>query len=198
MIDYTWVSMGAMLRDFIEVRYANKEHQMLCDIADSLYNVGVDIDSFKDEYKKLYEKYGDAYFDKVIADMEAIDSQVTSTSKARELEEDYYDRVGNADFREDYYDKAPEIKLISFDPERTSEKAYRLFKESGLYLFRQGDSDGDPDSAYYLSPDKNCDECWRVGDCYADVTYYFENKWENDSFRKHYGTAAEYRKRFGL
>ena len=103
MIDYTWVSMGTMLRDFIEVRYANKEHQMLCDIADTLYNVGADLESFKDEYKKLYDKYGDAYFDKVIADMEAIDSQVTSMSKARELEEDYYDRVGNADFREDYY-----------------------------------------------------------------------------------------------
>lgn len=103
MIDYTWVSMGTMLRDFIDVRYANKEHQMLCDIADSIYGAGIRPEEFKDEYKALYDKYGKAYFDKVLDDLRAIDSQVTNSRKALELEEDYYDRIGGGDFREDYY-----------------------------------------------------------------------------------------------
>ena len=94
MIDYTWVSMGAILRDYIRVMYKNKEHQMLCDIADSIYGPNIDPKDFKPEYKELYDQYGEAYFDKVIDDMAAIDSQVTDDRKARELQADYYDRIG--------------------------------------------------------------------------------------------------------
>lgn len=204
MIDYTWVSMGAMLRDWYDVKYANKEHQMLCDMADYFYGATISRDPEKEsvnllpEYKALYDQYGAEYFDKVLDDMSAIDSQVTDDRKARELAEDYYDRTGGANFKEDYYRKPAPTVMIDFDPNKTTAKAYKAFKESGLYLFHRGNGDGDPESAYYLSPDKNCQEFWHIGDSYADVTYYFENDWENDSFRKHYGNAANYRKKFGI
>ena len=200
MIDYTWVSMGAILRDYINVMYKNKEHQMLCDIADSLYGPNIDPQNFKPEYKELYDQYGEAYFDKVIDDMAAIDSQVTDDRKARELEEDYYDRVGDATYHEDYDpgEGSMEISLVDVQPYQMTSKAYKLFKESGLNLFHRGNGDGDPNSAYYLSPDDNCDECWQVGKYFCQVTDYFEKEWENDSFRKHYGDAFEYRKRFGI
>ena len=110
MIDYTLVSMGAILRDYIEVQYKNKEHQMLCDIADYFYNATISRNPEKEyvnllpEYQDLYIKYGADFFDKVLDDMYAIDSQVTNSNKARELEADYYDRVGDANFRDAYYE----------------------------------------------------------------------------------------------
>ena len=132
--------------------------------------------------------------------MYAIDTQLTDDRKARELEADYYDRIGGADFREEYYqdEDSMDISLVDVQPYQMTSNAYKSFKESGLNLFHRGNGDGDPNSAYYLSPDDNCDECWEVGKYFADVTKYFENEWENDSFRKHYGNAFEYRKRFGI
>lgn len=103
MVSYDLVSMAAILRDFERPKYLDKEHQLLTDIADSLYNVGVNPSDFGAEYKDLYNQYGKSYWDKVIADMRAIDSQITSDRGARELAADYYDRVGDADFYEDYY-----------------------------------------------------------------------------------------------
>lgn len=94
MIDYTLVSEGAILRDYIDVPYKNDEHKLLVDIADSMYNVGIDPDDFKDEYKKVYKQYGDDYFTKVIQDMEALDSQLYNDSKVEELVADYQDRLG--------------------------------------------------------------------------------------------------------
>ena len=198
MIDYTWVSMGAILRDYINVMYKNKEHQMLCDIADSIYGPNIDPKDFKPEYKELYDQYGEAYFDKVINDMAAIDSQVTDARKEKELEEDYYDRVGDANYHDDYEEEgSTEISLVEVEPWETTSKAYKLFKESGLNLFHRGNGDGDPNSAYYLSPDDNCDECWHIGKFFCDFTSYFENEWENDSFYKKYGNVANYKNRFG-
>ena len=196
MIDYTWVSMGAILRDYITVMYKNKEHQMLCDIADSLYGPNIDPSDFRPEYKELY---GAEYFDKVLDDMAAIDSQVTDSRKERELEADYMDRVGNPTFRDDYDfgEGSTETTLVEVKPYQTTAKAYKLFKESGLNLFHTGFGDGDPNSAYYLSPDDNCDECWHIGRWFSDFTKYFEEEWENDSFYKKYGNVANYKNRFG-
>lgn len=99
MIDYTWVSEAAILRDWIELNiYVNNEHKLLTDIADSLYNVGSSmVDRFTNEYKTLYNKYGKEYFDRVLDDMSALDSQVISDSKAQELIDDYLQRVSELD-----------------------------------------------------------------------------------------------------
>ena len=94
-IPYTLVSMAAILRDYADMSnaYINIEHKRLVDIADSLYNVGITPDDFKTEYKKLYDQYGKAYFDKVLDDMYALDGQLTSDAKVQELIDDYSDRL---------------------------------------------------------------------------------------------------------
>lgn len=118
MIDYTWVSMPAILRDWTDdLKYTNKEHQQLVDIADSLYNVGINPKEFKADYKNLYDKYGKEYFDKVLDDMSAMDGQLTDFDKAHELAADYYDRVGNADYSEDWYGE-------SYKRESTDDASY--------------------------------------------------------------------------
>ena len=94
-IPYTLVSMAAILRDYADMSdwYKNDLHKQLTDIADSLYNVGIDPDEFKAEYKELYDQYGKAYFDKVLDDMYALDGQLTSDAKVQELIQDYEDRL---------------------------------------------------------------------------------------------------------
>lgn len=97
-IPYQLVSMAAMLRDYIdpdEMVYLDREHKKLTDIADSLYAAVVTPDQFKDEYKKLYDEMGADYFDKVLDDMQAIDSQLTSDDKVDELWYDYEDRLNS-------------------------------------------------------------------------------------------------------
>lgn len=98
-IPYQLVSMAAMLRDYIdpdEMVYLDREHKKLTDIADSLYAAVVTPDQFKDEYKKLYDEMGADYFDKVLDDMQAIDSQLTSDDKVDELWYDYEDRLNGS------------------------------------------------------------------------------------------------------
>ena len=95
-IPFQLVSMACILRDHIDLsdqEYVNNTHELLTDIADSLYNVGERmVDQFKPEYKELYDQYGKAYFDQVLDDMNALDSQVTSDAKVQELLADYEDR----------------------------------------------------------------------------------------------------------
>lgn len=94
MIPYQLVSMAAIMRDFSDdISFVNDEHEKLVDIADYLYNVGGPVDQLQDAYKKLYDKYGKDFFDKVLDDMSAIDSQITSTAKEDELSADYADRI---------------------------------------------------------------------------------------------------------
>ena len=78
-IPYDLVSSFVILRDWVDVdnAYINNEHEMLVDIADSLYNANINIDEMQDKYKRLYNKYGKDYFDIVIQDAQAIDSQLT-------------------------------------------------------------------------------------------------------------------------
>lgn len=97
-IPYQLVSMAAMLRDYIDQDdqvYLDREHEKLTDIADSLYADVVTPDQFKDEYQTLYKQYGPDYFAKVLEDMEAIDSQLTTDDKVDELWYDYSDRLNS-------------------------------------------------------------------------------------------------------
>ena len=96
-IPYDLVSMLVALRDYADVSdaYVNDEHGKLVDIADSLYNVGRDvIEKMKPEFKKVYEKYGSDYFDKVLDDVSALDSQLTRNN-VNDLIADYEDRANN-------------------------------------------------------------------------------------------------------
>lgn len=98
MIPYQLVSMAAMLRDYIDQDdqvYLDREHEKLTDIADSLYADVATPDQFKDEYQTLYKQYGPDYFAKVLEDMEAIDSQLTTDDKVDELWYDYLDRLNS-------------------------------------------------------------------------------------------------------
>lgn len=88
MANYTAVSMGAILRDYIEPKYLNDKHKDLCDIADCLYNTGLGTEYLLPEYKKLYDEYGKEFWDLVLRDMAGIDSQITE-SNIKYLIEDY-------------------------------------------------------------------------------------------------------------
>lgn len=93
-VPYQLVSMAAIIRDFDEPEYKSEGHRLLTDIADTLYNVGIGPDDMKKMYKVLYYQYGKEYWDKVLEDMSAIDSQLTSQAKEEELLADYNDRIG--------------------------------------------------------------------------------------------------------
>lgn len=92
-IPYDAVSVATMLRDYTEVDYVSDEHKRLCDIADSLYNLPIPVDKWEDNpeynYKALYYEYGEEYWQKVLQDMGAIDSQL-DTYNAGDLEDDYH------------------------------------------------------------------------------------------------------------
>ena len=93
-IPYELVSTLTVLRDYADVddAYVSDEHKKLVDIADSIYNADIDPESMYDEYKSLYKKYGKSYFDKVLKDIRAIDSQISS-SNVRDLADEYEGRV---------------------------------------------------------------------------------------------------------
>lgn len=91
-LPYNAVSVATMLRDFTEVDYIDDEHKRLCDIADSLYNLPIPVDKWEDNpefnYKALYYEYGEEYWQKVLQDMSAIDSQLDPYNRY-DLEDDY-------------------------------------------------------------------------------------------------------------
>lgn len=95
-IPYDLVSMLVVLRDWADVgddAYVSPEHKLLVDIADTLYNVGFSVaDSMSGEYKDLYKKYGKSYFQKVLNDVNALDSQV-SRNNLDTLITDYTNRA---------------------------------------------------------------------------------------------------------
>lgn len=123
-ITYDLVSMAGILRDYVSPKYLNREHQFLVDIADSLYNTGINPKEFKAEYRDLYDQYGKSFWDKVLADMSAIDGQIYDNRGASDLFADYQDRIGDADFYEDYY-----------DPYKGPSDGY------GVYSYRNGQED---------------------------------------------------------
>lgn len=87
------ISEGAILRDHGKVTYICRLHEMVTDIADSLYNVGLSMkDRFSPEYKAIYNFFGADYFADVLDDMRSLDFQLYNDSKVEELAASYYDR----------------------------------------------------------------------------------------------------------
>ena len=96
-IPYDLVSMLVIIRDFRDTdnAYVSDEHKKLVDIADAIYNNGSGIINYMDDsYKALYNKYGKKYFDLVLKDAEALDSQV-SPSNINDLLDDYSERANS-------------------------------------------------------------------------------------------------------
>lgn len=93
-IPYDLVSMLVALRDWVSIDdtdYINDEHRKLVDVADSLYNVGISVNEMSPEYQEVYNKYGKDFFDLVLDDVAALDSQLTSNN-VNDLIADYNDR----------------------------------------------------------------------------------------------------------
>ncbi len=94
---YQVVSMAVIIRDITTPEYINKEHKDLVDIADMFYNANLGPEYLKEEYKPLYEKYGKEFWNMVIEDASAIDSQLTgSGTHEQELLLDYQDYLNKA------------------------------------------------------------------------------------------------------
>ena len=90
------ISEGAILRDYVDIgyTYSCRLHEMITDIADSLYNVGLSMkDRFSSEYKAIYNFFGADYFAGVLDDMAALDEQVVDPYKVNELLGSYLDRI---------------------------------------------------------------------------------------------------------
>lgn len=88
-IKYQLISEAVILRDIITPDYLNKEHEMLVDIADTLYNADLTREYLKPEYQKLYDDYGEGFWRKVLQDIEAIETQLDGHEQ--ELVEEYND-----------------------------------------------------------------------------------------------------------
>ena len=95
--NYQVVSMAVILRDIINPKYVNEDHKMLVDIADFFYNNNLGPEYLKPEAKEVYEQYGKKFFDLVLEDASAIDSQLTgSGAHEQELILDYSDYISGA------------------------------------------------------------------------------------------------------
>lgn len=95
-IPYDLVSVLVILRDWVELEdddYISPEHKRLVSLADSLYNNGYEIiDYLKPDYKALFDEYGEEYFDDVIEDASAIDTQI-NRSNVKDLIAEYNDKA---------------------------------------------------------------------------------------------------------
>lgn len=90
------VSMAVVLRDWGDIEYLGEEHKKLVDIADSLFNIGMSVaEAMTPEYKVLFEKYGRDYWENVLKDARAIDSQIESYN-CNDLMLDYNDYLSGA------------------------------------------------------------------------------------------------------
>lgn len=90
-IPYDMVSTLVILRDHANVgsdAYINQEHEDLVDIADTLYNAGLRVEDMLPKYQDLYNAYGKDYFDKVLKDCKALDSQINHNN-VNDLIDDY-------------------------------------------------------------------------------------------------------------
>lgn len=92
-INYMLVSEGAILRDYITPEYINEEHKSLVDIADFFYNANLGAEYLKPEAKELYNRYGKEFWEIVLKDMSAIDSQMTGDREKADLILDYNDQL---------------------------------------------------------------------------------------------------------
>ena len=128
-IPYDLVSSLVVLRDYADTSdaYVNDEHKMLVDIADFLYNVDFEPDSLKKEAKEVYDKYGKTYFNKVIKDIEAIDSQISS-SNVNDLIAEVNDKLSSFGVEIDESFRRNKIRSLREgshpDPERVARHYY--------------------------------------------------------------------------
>lgn len=88
-IKYQLISEAVILRDITTPKYLNREHEMLADIADTLYNADLTREYLKPEYKELYDEYGEGFWREVLRDIEAIETQLDGHEQ--ELVEEYND-----------------------------------------------------------------------------------------------------------
>lgn len=81
-VPYDLVSSFVILRDYADLddSYISDEHRDLVDIADSIYNADISVSDMLKKYQDIYKKYGKAYFDKVLKDIRAIDSQIDGSN----------------------------------------------------------------------------------------------------------------------
>ena len=85
-IPYNLVSSFVILRDYatLDDAYVDEEHKILVDIADTMFNVNLPAkymyDQMLPEYKSVYDKYGSSYFDKVLRDTIALNSQISGNN----------------------------------------------------------------------------------------------------------------------
>lgn len=94
---YQTVSMAVILRDITEPKYINMEHKNLVDIADFLYNANLGPEHLINEAKATYDEYGKEFWDKVLEDAGAIDSQLNGEgTHEQELILDYSDYLSGA------------------------------------------------------------------------------------------------------
>lgn len=97
-IPYQAVSIGAILRDYEKPEYANDEHRHLTDLADTIYNTCMTPTSnpefFYPQFKRLYDQYSKEFWDLVLRDMRAIDSQI-SDHNIDDLREEYKELLHN-------------------------------------------------------------------------------------------------------
>ena len=92
-ISYDVVSMAAILRDYTEPEYLCEYHEKLCDVADTLYNIGPHmVEHLTPEYKEVYLSVDRNLWELVLYDMSALDGQCCNDFKVKELEKDYIDR----------------------------------------------------------------------------------------------------------
>ena len=86
-IPFDMVSAYVILRDYCDLsddNYINNEHKMLVDLADSIYALDLSEEELlsllakknKQETIDIYNKYGSEYFDTVLRDIDALDSQI--------------------------------------------------------------------------------------------------------------------------
>lgn len=109
-LNYNLVSMAVVLRDTTKPEYASKEHEMLVDIADTMWNADIPSDMLKPEYKALYDDYNTGEFwGDVFADIKALESQVDGHEQ--ELLEEYKECL--EDDRPTYY--AEDVKKMLKD-----------------------------------------------------------------------------------
>lgn len=87
-IKYDLVSVAVVLRDYTTPNYVNKEHKMLVDIADTLWNAGLGTEDLKPEYRRLHDKYSAKWWELVFKDIGAIESQINYVNK-QDLMNDY-------------------------------------------------------------------------------------------------------------
>ena len=79
--------MAAILRDVAtpgeDYNYVNKEHRLMADVADSLYNNPfIKPESYKPEYREIYNKYGEAFWKNTVKEMGRIDDILTNSDNA--------------------------------------------------------------------------------------------------------------------